>query len=453
MNTHGLALIKQAYKLQEVERIPWVPFVGSHAASLIGVDVDIYSLSGELMLKGLNEAIRRYKPDGIPVAFDLQLEAEQMGCDLVWAKDNPPSVTSHPLSEGKTLSDLPVPSDKIGRLATILDVTRTLRKQHPELALYGLICGPFTLALHLLGTEIFMKMFTDETEVHEVMTFCNKVCRTMSDYYIEAGCDVIAVVDPMCSQIGPDQFNQFVAQYATELFTYLREKGVLNSMFVCGHAQHNIEVMCACKPDNISIDENIPLDYVRDVCLKNNVSFGGNIKLTLSLLMGDTDDSRRDALSCMDIGGKRGYILAPGCDLAYHTPPANLEIIAELVHDEYQQQVVRALAEKKVDIELINLDEYGNSPIVKVDVITLDSISCAPCQYMVEAVKKACERFGDKVEWNEHSVKNMDGVRFMVSAGVQNIPTTLIDGKVKFISRIPPVNELIKAIEERIAEK
>ncbi|MFQ3621398.1 MAG: hypothetical protein SNJ78_10710 [Spirochaetales bacterium] len=38
-----------------------------------------------------------YQVDGQPVMFDLQIEAEVLGCELGWAEDAPPSVASHPL--------------------------------------------------------------------------------------------------------------------------------------------------------------------------------------------------------------------------------------------------------------------------------------------------------------------------------------------------------------------
>ena len=82
--------------------------------------------------------------------------------------------------------------------------------------------------------------------------------------------------------------------------------------------------MCETKPDNVSIDENIPLDYVKRVCQDHDISFGGNLQLTVVLLMGKEDDARRNAIECMDIGGDTGFILAPGCDLPYAVPPTNL---------------------------------------------------------------------------------------------------------------------------------
>jgi uroporphyrinogen decarboxylase len=57
--------------------------------------------------------------------------------------------------------------------------------------------------------------------------------------------------------------------------------------------------MCYCRPDNVSIDENIPLDFVKEIALSKKISFGGNLKLTVVLLMGDTDDAKEDALAVL----------------------------------------------------------------------------------------------------------------------------------------------------------
>jgi uroporphyrinogen decarboxylase len=70
----------------------------------------------------------------------------------------------------------------------------------------------------------------------------------------------------MTSQIDPGSFEMFVTQPAKDIFELIRQRGALSSFFVCGHAEQNIEAMCNCKPDNISIDENIALDYVSQYC-------------------------------------------------------------------------------------------------------------------------------------------------------------------------------------------
>lgn len=447
------ARVLAALRGREVDRIPWVPFVGCHAAALIGAKASDYLKSETLMIQGLQAAIARYQPDGIPTAFDLQIEAEAMGCELTWADENPPAVTSHPLALGTPLDRINVPSADAPRLRAVLNTARALRAAHPDIALYGLVCGPFTLALHLLGTDIFMKMFDDPGGVQQLMAFCARVCRTVAGYYVKAGCDVIGVVDPMTSQIGPEQFQEFVTPCVKPVFDSIRQAGALGSFFVCGHAQQNIAAMCDCSPDNISIDENIPLDYVRDVCMPRKISFGGNIQLTTVLLLGSPEDAQRNALACMETGGATGFVLAPGCDLPYATPPANLEAITRLVQDPYERDVLKAKAVTAVQQEILDMRDYGQDDRIIVDIVTLDSEACAPCQYMVEAVRRVAPEFEGVVVWREHKIKQRESLVFMSSLLVRNIPTICIDGQITFVSRIPARDELIAAIQKRIVEK
>jgi uroporphyrinogen decarboxylase len=92
------------------------------------------------------------------VVFDLQIEAEKFGREVLGAEDAPPAVRTHPLADTTSVPCLcTLPTEKDGRLPMVLDVTRRLKAKVGEsTALYGLICGPFTLASHLRGSEIFM---------------------------------------------------------------------------------------------------------------------------------------------------------------------------------------------------------------------------------------------------------------------------------------------------------
>jgi MtaA/CmuA family methyltransferase len=449
----GKELVLAAIRCEAVEREPWVPFVGCHAARLLDISAEEYLKSEANIVAGVQKGIDLYKPDGVPVVFDLQIEAEILGCSMMWSPDNPPAVASHPLADGATLDQLTIPGPEEGRLKIALAATRRLREANPDIALYGLITGPFTLALHLQGTDIFLQMFDDPDRVQQLVDFCRRVGRAMADAYLDAGVDVVAVVDPMTSQIGPHQFEQFVTPHLKSIFDHIRDRKSLSSLFVCGHAQKNIEVMCNTRPDNISIDENIALDYVRDICLPRKISFGGNLQLTTVLLLGTPRDAQRHALECLKIGGKRGFILSPGCDLPYATPPANLESVTKLVHDPYEREVVETLVKTEVPADTLDMSDYGNSDKVIVDIITLDSEGCAPCQYMVEAVKSVAPQFEGIVEWREHKIKHPEALTYMGAFFVKNIPTICIDGRIAFVSQIPARNQLIEAVQNRIFEK
>ena len=117
-------LLLKALVGETTERTPWVPFVGVHGGALVGVDSEEYLKSADHIVDALNIAAERYKPDGLPVVFDLQLEAEILGCELNWAKETPPSVTSHPLDEDYDIASLPEFSLDKGRIPLVLDTVR-----------------------------------------------------------------------------------------------------------------------------------------------------------------------------------------------------------------------------------------------------------------------------------------------------------------------------------------
>lgn len=447
-------LVLNAIQNKETIRVPYVPFVGVHAASLIGTGAEEFLKNKEVMVRGISTAIDTYKPDGIPVIFDLQVEAEILGCRLIWADDNPPAVSSHVLTGGKKLGELPDLNESQGRIPLIMEVCREIREQYPDIALYGLITGPFTLSLHLLGPEIFMAMYDNPKKVHEVMEFTSEIGKKMATYYIQNGCDIVAVVDPMTSQISPKDFGTYVSKYCTGIFEHIRKEHSYSSFFVCGHAQKNIEAMCKCKPDNVSIDENIPLDYVKDTAKKYNVSFGGNMRLTTVMLFGDEKDNLRHAAECIQIGGKKGFILAPGCDIPYGVPPENIITVSEMLKDDYKLQVAMELVgtEEAAPSDL-DMSDYGGIDKIKVDIITLDSESCAPCQYMVESVQEIAPEFEGVVDWREHKIKTKESIELMEALHVEKVPTICIDGEVAFISQIPKREDLVSAIYKRMIER
>ncbi len=446
----GKQLLLDALQGKKTVRPPWLAFVGCHGGRLIGKTADEYLKSGELIVRGVREAIHQYRPDGISVMFDLQIEAEALGCELRWANEGPPAVVGHVL-EHISLSALHAPDAQSGRIPEVLKAIRQLRDDHHDVALYGLITGPFTLALHLKGPDLFMDMFDKPAEVEALLRFCTDTAKQMAGLYIEAGCDVIASVDPMTSQISPRAFSQFVAPYATELFDEIRERQAYSSFFVCGHAQKNVEVMCQCRPDNVSVDENIPLDFVKEVSRRYGVSFGGNLQITVMLLMGAEDDVRQHVRETIELGGNTGYILAPGCDLPWGVPLANLHAIADVVHTTSERNHYRAESgEQSVLQRGVVVPEHVPGNQVVVDVITLDSEASAFSHYMLETVRDVVDYFGDAILWREHKIREHEVADFMLNIMVKNVPILCIDGEMTYIRAIPPQEELMKTIQKRI---
>lgn len=436
-------------KHQPSTQIPWVPFAGVHVGKLTGYSANEVLQNADKLFESLMEANRLYAPDGQPVVFDLQIEAEILGCELLWAEESPPTVATHPLQSDPTIPTyLPTPQD--GRLPIVLDVMHRMKAEVGEhTALYGLVTGPFTLASHLRGTEIFMDMIDQPEYVSELLTYATRFVETITEFYIKAGMDIIGVVDPMISQISPRHFKRFMSEPFSQLFKLIREQTVFSAFFVCGDATKNLEVMCQTGPDCIAVDENINMVYAQSILSQYNITLQGNIPLTTRMLLGTQEDNMQYVIELLDKLDHHNLIISPGCDMPYDTPIENVIGVAETIRNpEQTRQLLKNYQQVDLDLSLVTLPDYDHLEKPLMEVFTLDSASCAACSYMLLAAERATQSLAGKIDMVDYKMTNTENIARLKKMGIQNLPAILVNGELKFSSLIPGQKELIDTIHE-----
>lgn len=454
----GKELLLAALRHEEVSKTPWVPFAGVHAGKLKGYTAIEVLKDEQKLLESLLAVNQVYDPDGQPVIFDLQVEAEILGCDLVWAESGPPTVASHPLEKKMEIPGKLLEATD-GRLPMILSVMRQMKQAvGHKTALYGLVCGPMTLASHLRGTEIFMDSYDNPEFLGELLAYVRDVTIRMAQHYVEAGMDVIAVVDPLVSQVSPRHFKNFLLQPYTEVFNAIRGMGAYSSFFVCGDATKNIEVMCQTGPDSISVDENINLVKAKAITDRYNVAIGGNIPLTTRMLLGTQQDNMKFVVDLLDELQKpengvsaHNFILSPGCDMPYDVPVENTVGVLQAVRDPESTRAMLANYESHTfDIE-VELPDYAHLSKPLVEVFTLDSETCAACGYMMNAANRAVSELanaGCETDLVEYKFTKPENIARVVKMGITNLPSLYINGELKFSSIIPSNRELVEEIRK-----
>jgi len=86
---------------------------------------------------------------------------------------------------------------------------------------------------------------------------------------------------------------------------------------------------------------------------------------------------------------------------------------------------------------------------VKIDILTLDSVQCAACGYMMESIAALPKEVQGMIEYKEWSIKTKEGIgKFMEMKG-KVLPSICIQGDLVFESIIPQYEELIDAMVKR----
>jgi uroporphyrinogen decarboxylase len=232
----GKEILYKVLRHETVPRPAWIPFAGVHAGKLKGYDAtEVYS-DADRLFESLMEVNKVYSPDGQVLLFDLQLEAEILGCKIEWSPKSPPCVMDSPLEESDEIPKRLLQKTE-GRLPLVIEVARRMKKAiGDKTALYGLFCGPFTLASHLRGTQLFKQIRKDPDYVHKILDYTTQISLQMCQLYMDEGIDVIVPVDPVVSQVSPAHFENFLLEPYKKIFDFIRSKGAFSSFFVCGNA-------------------------------------------------------------------------------------------------------------------------------------------------------------------------------------------------------------------------
>lgn len=86
---------------------------------------------------------------------------------------------------------------------------------------------------------------------------------------------------------------------------------------------------------------------------------------------------------------------------------------------------------------------------IHIDVLTLDSVQCAACTYMMESIAAMPEEVQLLIDYREWSIKTKEGLAKFTALKGKVLPTICIEGDLAFQSTIPLYEELIDAMAAR----
>lgn len=262
------------------------------------------------------------------VPFDLNIEAEAMGCPV-----NLGNMDSTPGLAGNLTDDpeeLEVPDDFLenGRIPAVLKSIEILKEKYDDVPVIVGIAGPFTLTGHLLGVENLVKMLkTDSFAVEDAMDISLEAMAEYVGALNEVGPDAICVADPTSSPelLDPMDFVEFAQPSLEDLQDEMEPQSILH---ICGNSRPILEDMLDCGYNGISVEEAVDMAEAEKVKeeLDTGTQMVGNISTSQTLFSKTPADVKAEVKVALEKGVD---VLAPSCGIAPKSPLANIQALVE----------------------------------------------------------------------------------------------------------------------------
>jgi uroporphyrinogen decarboxylase len=135
--------------------------------------------------------------------------------------------------------------------------------------------------------------------------------------------------------------------------------------------------------------------------------------------------------------------------MPYETPIENtIGVTQAVLQTESTREMIKNYVSAGFDVDAITLPDYEHLIKPFVEVFTLDSLTCAACQYMMGAANAAKAKFGDTIDLLEYKFNVKENIARCIKMGVANLPSLYINGQLKYSSIIPSREQLERDINE-----
>ncbi len=325
------ALVKDLFLLKDLPRLPFLPWVCTFAAKLEQFPVvDMLSEPGLLSTALLN-AQELFSYDAITVVFDPSLEAEACGCEVSWPDngDALPQVVSHPFPGGTGMEKIDIPGlEKRGRLPVCIEAFKRINiLRGKQIALLGMVTGPFTLARHLYGENLAVDLRQGKAEAIKVIAAAGsiglKLCRT----YCELGADVVVINDGMLGSLDASSLTSAAAPLKS-IWNVVRFYNVRSLLLTPGCTPDNIRPVIDLQSDGVSLGTDVDGAAVQQAAAGRKICCGLNIPTAVL-------DKPADAVTLADIpmsDNRRGWFITTDGEIPYTAGVETIQEIARLIN-------------------------------------------------------------------------------------------------------------------------
>lgn len=332
METRMIEVVKQAF--DEGRRLV-APLLGFPGVEPAGSSIKLAQQNYDEHYRVVSWLTERFSPDVIFFLMDLSVEANALGRHTLFPLHESATVPKAPFDEEalERMAEINIAAD--GRVMAYVETMRLMSeglRGGPRLR-GGYVTGPYTLAGLVMGADdAAMATVLSPEKLHRLVEVATRQIERYVELLIDAGADLIAVLEPTGMMLGPDHFRKFSTKYVERLVDRCHSTNVDTVYHVCGKTMHLIDAMVEAGVDGLSLDSaeaGVDLPQVAEM-VPEDVVLIGNLSPTGTLLNGTPDAVRQEVQALLDaMAPYPNFVLSTGCDLPPETPLDNIQAFME----------------------------------------------------------------------------------------------------------------------------
>jgi len=325
--------LKSTVTFEQIEKPVVIPQIMAHAAVLNNVSVKEYLTNGKTFAKCQLNALKYYDHDALFAFFDLGLETEALGSQMVYPENNYPNIKQHAIQKSTDISQLRLPKiNEAGRIPQLLEAIRIMKADvGSEVPIIGCFSGPMTILTQMMGLEKALFLAVDELEHFlKLLDFTSLFAAELVKLMISSGVRVPVLFDPSASPeiIPPQFFREFLQPKIREIFVETKKAGCLyNWLNITGNITPIFQYVKIPEVDMLNIDYPVDpveaADTIKDICIDGNIkplSFQEESEQFIY------DESKR---LLKIFKHRKGFILSSGCEIPFYSKPENVKAMVE----------------------------------------------------------------------------------------------------------------------------
>ncbi|MBD3254024.1 MAG: hypothetical protein GF383_02985 [Candidatus Lokiarchaeota archaeon] len=197
------------------DRIPLFPMIDSIPSRLVNMNVESYYSDAENVINGQKKLQKLLNLDYVSNFYYLPIETELFGMKTLFFQESSPNSGNPIVKSLEFFAENKIPNiydneDYIKTIKTTKGLAELYKGKIPILSVQS---GPFSFPSLLMGTtEWFEFMLMEPENISYALEFSRSFCNTWAKGHIEAGADVIVLVDGLATatSIPRDVFIDYV---------------------------------------------------------------------------------------------------------------------------------------------------------------------------------------------------------------------------------------------------